>query len=58
MVLVGKLRLLRDASRRANGITSHDRSLRPAILIQIVRPIFFALKPPARKFPIRGISLL
>jgi hypothetical protein len=53
MGLVGKERL-RDALRRRNGIASHDRSLRPAILIQIIRPIFFALKPAARKFPGAG----
>jgi hypothetical protein len=57
MGLVGKERL-RDASRRRNGIASHDSSLRPATLIQIVRPILFALKPAARKFLVRGISLL
>jgi hypothetical protein len=53
MGLVGKLRP-RVASRGANGFMSHDRSLRPAILIQIVRPIFFALKPPAHIFPFVG----
>jgi hypothetical protein len=57
MGLVGKERL-RDALRRRNGIASHDRSLRPATLIQIIRPIFFGLKPAARKFSGRGISLL
>jgi len=52
-VLVGKLRL-RDASRDAKVITSHDRRLRPAILIQIFQSIFSALKPPVRIFPSTG----
>jgi hypothetical protein len=57
MRLVGKFRL-RDVARSEGKNTSHDGSLRPAILIQIVRSIFSALQPPTGIFPSRDLFAL